>query len=50
MDVQGRVRLRFLWTYLEEGSNFDYGGRQKGAKGDAEMKIHRLSSDRLASP
>ena len=32
-DVQCRLMLRFLWTYLEELSNFDYDTSKKGAKG-----------------
>ena len=39
MDVQGRVRLRFQWTYLEELSIFAYETTKKGAKGEAEMSI-----------
>ena len=46
MDVQGRVRLRFVWTDLKEGSNFDYGATKKGAKVKAEMSIF---GPRLAS-
>ena len=33
INVQCRVMLRFLWTYLEELSNFDYDTTKKGAKG-----------------
>ena len=33
VNVQCRVMLRFLWTYLEEVSNFDYDTTKKGAKG-----------------
>ena len=47
MDVQGRVRLRFVWTDLKEGSNFDYGATKKGAKVKAEMSIFGPSKQEM---
>jgi hypothetical protein len=38
--------LRFLWTFLEELSNFDDGATKKGAKGQAEMSIFGLPNKR----
>ena len=46
IPVGCRGMLRFLWTYLEELSNFDYGATKKGAKGEAEMSIFASQNSR----